>query len=62
MENGTHLAFIQATGAFANENPKGFLCPPGQLCLEGSNPYNGTISFDNIFTSALQVIVVTSCR
>ena len=41
--------------------PKGFLCPRGSLCvmLEQSQlPYNGTMSFDNIFQS-LELVFVT---
>lgn len=36
---------------------KGYLCPPGNLCVEGQNPYNGTVSFDNIAQSIEMVFV-----
>ncbi|KAG2356552.1 Ion transport protein-domain-containing protein, partial [Suillus spraguei] len=41
---------------------KGFICPLGQVCQEGNNPYNGIQSFDNIYYAALQVVVVTSAN
>ncbi|KAF2447604.1 calcium-channel protein CCH1 [Karstenula rhodostoma CBS 690.94] len=37
---------------------KGFLCPKGSLCIEGTNPYNGTQSFDNILQSLQLVFVI----
>ena len=59
--NGTQLPFVQSGGAvFADETPKGFICPSGQLCIEIDNPNAGTTSFDNIFAAALQVVVVIS--
>ena len=36
---------------------KGFLCPRKSLCVEGGNPYNGTLSFDNVL-QALEVVFV----
>jgi hypothetical protein len=43
------------------ESAKGFICPMGQVCLESSqNPNANTESFDNIFDSLLQVIIVIS--
>ncbi|KAJ5166794.1 uncharacterized protein N7482_005575 [Penicillium canariense] len=39
---------------------KGYLCPQGSLCMEGSNPYNGTQSFDNIVQSLELVFVIMS--
>lgn len=36
---------------------KGYLCPQGSKCVEGSNPYNGTVSFDNV-PQALQLVFV----
>jgi len=44
-----------------NMDPKGYICPYGQLCMEqSSNPYNNVQSFDDIFHSLLQVAVVVS--
>ena len=39
---------------------KGFLCPPKSLCVEGTNPYNNTVSFDTIVQSLELVFVVMS--
>ena len=39
---------------------KGYLCPEHSICLEGSNPYNGTVSFDNILQSLQLVFVIMS--
>lgn len=41
---------------------KGYICPVGQVCIEQENPYNGTQSFDNVFSSLLQVVIVMSCK
>lgn len=40
--------------------PKGYICPYQSLCVEGSNPYNGTVSFDNVLQSLQLVFVVMS--
>jgi hypothetical protein len=37
---------------------KGYLCPPNSFCIETTNPYNGTVSFDNIFQSLELVFVI----
>ncbi|KAF2088855.1 calcium channel-like protein subunit Cch1 [Saccharata proteae CBS 121410] len=37
---------------------KGYLCPVNSYCVESSNPYNGTVSFDNVFQSLELVFVV----
>jgi len=59
--NGSELSFVESGGAvFARETPKGFICPFGQLCMEIENPNNGTTSYDNIFASAMQVVVTIS--
>ncbi|MCJ1394714.1 calcium channel protein [Xylographa bjoerkii] len=39
---------------------KGFLCPPKSLCVEGGNPYNGTLSFDNVLQALELVFVIMS--
>ena len=41
-------------------NHKGYLCPKGSLCLEGDNPYNGTVNFDNVLQSLQLVFVIMS--
>ncbi|KAG9307249.1 hypothetical protein G9A89_017077 [Geosiphon pyriformis] len=41
---------------------KGYICPMGQLCLETKNPYNGTVKFDNIFSSMILVFIISSVQ
>ncbi|KAJ7798252.1 hypothetical protein B0H14DRAFT_3886546 [Mycena olivaceomarginata] len=41
----------------------GYICPLGQTCREsGTNPLDGVESFDTIYFSALQVIIVASAN
>jgi voltage-dependent calcium channel len=56
----TPQPYITAAGIPSNEAPKGFLCPVQSRCIENSNPYNGTLSFDNIAQSAEVVFVIIS--
>ncbi|KAF7724875.1 calcium channel protein [Apophysomyces ossiformis] len=37
---------------------KGFICPTGLVCQETENPFGNTISFDNIFSSLLVVMII----
>ncbi|KAL8666981.1 MAG: hypothetical protein Q9168_007349 [Polycauliona sp. 1 TL-2023] len=39
---------------------KGYLCPRNSLCVEGENPFNGTVSFDNVVQSLQLVFVIMS--
>ncbi|KAI9722379.1 MAG: hypothetical protein M1812_001851 [Candelaria pacifica] len=39
---------------------KGFLCPQYSYCIQGENPYNGTVSFDNVLQSLELVFVIMS--
>jgi hypothetical protein len=57
---GTALPWILPDGRQSSSNPKGFLCPEGSLCIEGDNPYGGTISFDNLLQSLELVFVIMS--
>ena len=41
---------------------KGFLCPAGSVCLEGTGPYNGTVNFNNVLQSLELVFVVMSAN
>ena len=60
-QTGKRLGFVLVDGTPSGLSPKGFICPLGQICQEGDeNPENGTQSFDTIFHSLLQVIVVIS--
>ncbi|CAE6438713.1 unnamed protein product [Rhizoctonia solani] len=43
------------------DEPKGFTCPLGQICVEAAqNPQNGTQAFDNFFLASMQVVIVAS--
>ena len=44
------------------ESHKGYLCPASSLCVEGHNPYNGTVSFDNVPQSLQLVFVIMSAN
>ncbi|CAO0803366.1 unnamed protein product [Mucor circinelloides] len=41
---------------------KGFICEMGLTCEETENPFGGTISFDNIFSSMLLVMIITGVQ
>lgn len=41
---------------------KGFICPRGSICLQQQSPFNGTLSFDNIFQSLELVFVIMSAN
>lgn len=58
LNNGSEMPWLKADGSWGAEKHKGFLCPQGSRCVEGENPYNNTISFDNIAQSAELVFVV----
>lgn len=53
--------YLQLDGT-SGPSAKGYICPLGQVCQEGDNPYSGIQSFDNIYYAALQVVVVTSAN
>jgi hypothetical protein len=55
------ISYIRANGSLALDKPKGYLCPYGQLCIQGdSNPYRNVQGFDNVIMSMLQVSFVMS--
>lgn len=61
--NGTLQDHIALPWVHADMSPgalshKGFLCPVGSMCIEGDNPYNGTVSFDNLAQSIELVFVI----
>lgn len=41
---------------------KGYLCPANSICYENTNPYNGTVSFDNVLQSLELVFVIMSAN
>ncbi|KAJ5147413.1 hypothetical protein N7526_000765 [Penicillium atrosanguineum] len=59
---GQEMPWLDATGSpsTTSTGAKGYLCPRGSLCVEGGNPYNGTLSFDNIVQSLEAVFVIMS--
>ncbi|KER00875.1 hypothetical protein AUEXF2481DRAFT_45612 [Aureobasidium subglaciale EXF-2481] len=60
LPNGTARPWIHADGSPGADDAKGFYCPINSVCIEGDNPYNGTVSYDNIFQSLEMVFVVMS--
>lgn len=57
---GEPWPWLKANLKNGTRHAKGYLCPVNSLCLEGSNPYNGTVSFDNVFQSLQLVFVIMS--
>ncbi|KAJ7058571.1 Ion transport protein-domain-containing protein [Mycena amicta] len=54
--------YITLTGSISPDL-KGYICPLGQTCREsGANPYEDTESFDTIYFSALQVVIIASAN
>lgn len=57
---GEARPWLLPDGSRGTAKAKGFLCPEGSLCVQGSNPYGGTVSFDNVVHSLQLVFVVMS--
>jgi hypothetical protein len=57
---GEKKPWLDFNGENAGFSPKGYICPQGSICKEGVNPYNGTMSFDNIVHSLELVFVIMS--
>uniref|UniRef100_A0A093VLY1 Calcium-channel protein CCH1 n=1 Tax=Talaromyces marneffei PM1 TaxID=1077442 RepID=A0A093VLY1_TALMA len=57
---GEAMPWVYANNDPSPFSPKGYLCPQGSMCIEGTNPYNDTMSFDNIFNSLELVFVIMS--
>lgn len=63
LANGTPKPWLKADLDPNNtvaKKSKGYLCPEGSLCVEDNNPYNGTVSFDNVLHSLQMVFVIMS--
>lgn len=58
---GTNQGFLtlDGIGGISSEAPKGYICPSGQICVQGDNQQPGQ-SFDNVLFSALQVVIIAS--
>lgn len=54
------MPWIHSDGTNGTTTHKGYLCPKGSFCVQGSNPYNDTVSFDNVLQSLQMVFVVIS--
>lgn len=57
---GEPMPWQTSDGRNGTAKHKGYLCPRGSFCVEGDNPYNGTISFDNVANSLQLVFVIIS--
>jgi hypothetical protein len=54
--------YITAAGNSSGADYKGYICPIGQICQETQNPFANVESFDTIYYSVLQVIIVASAN
>ncbi|KAJ9661937.1 calcium channel protein [Neophaeococcomyces mojaviensis] len=55
------MPWLKANGQPGTTKAKGYFCPMNSLCVENEfNPYNNTVSFDNIVNSLELVFVVIS--
>ncbi|KAL1587082.1 hypothetical protein WHR41_04007 [Cladosporium halotolerans] len=57
-QDGTKMPWVYADGQPGATKHKGYLCPVGSYCVEGENPYNNTVSFDNVGNSLEEVFVI----
>ncbi|KAG6372714.1 Ion transport protein-domain-containing protein [Boletus reticuloceps] len=60
--NATTLApspYLNSDG-ISGSITKGFICPLGQVCQEGDNPFGGVESFDTMYYAILQIVVLAS--
>ena len=57
---GQPMPWLTALGENGTTSHKGYLCPQGSFCIQGENPYNGTVSFDNVLQSLELVFVIIS--
>ncbi|KAG7087347.1 hypothetical protein E1B28_013323 [Marasmius oreades] len=56
------VSYITSGGFQSESQPKGYICPLGQICREAENPHNNIESFDTIYYAALQVVVIASAN
>ncbi|WVQ85091.1 hypothetical protein IAT38_007255 [Cryptococcus sp. DSM 104549] len=60
-ETLTKQSYLDIDGDISSVPPKGFICPQGQVCqTTDENPNNNVNSFDNIFKSLIQIIIISS--
>lgn len=55
---GQAMPWITANGVNGSSTHKGYLCPMNSKCIEGSNPYGGTVSYDNVLQAIELVFVI----
>ncbi|KAK3078353.1 hypothetical protein LTS18_007736, partial [Coniosporium uncinatum] len=56
--NGSQMPWLLPDGQNGSSINKGYICPVNSVCIQGDNPYNGTVNFDNIFNSFELVFVI----
>ncbi|KAL8693258.1 MAG: hypothetical protein Q9218_001892 [Villophora microphyllina] len=59
-KNNSKMPWLKSNLTWGTDTHKGYLCPKNSLCVEGDNPYNGTVSFDNVGQSLQLVFVIMS--
>ena len=58
---GDSMPWLKSDGSNGTNHAKGYICPQNSYCVEnGTGPYNGTVSFDNIGQSLELVFVIIS--
>lgn len=57
--DGSKMPYLMRDGLLSDVI-KGYRCPKYSQCISGENPYNGTLSFDNILQSLEIVFVIMS--
>ena len=55
---GQEMPWLNPDGTQGEGTHKGYLCPQGSRCVLGDNPYEGTVSFDNVLQSLELVFVI----
>jgi len=55
--NGSAESWQDLDGQLDASAPNGYLCPQQSICMESHNPFNGTLSFDDIGHSLELVFV-----
>jgi len=59
---GQEQPWLKSDGSYGAESHTGYLCARGSLCQETVNPYNNSVSFDNIFHSLELIFVIMSAN
>jgi len=61
-KTGQARPYLLPDGTPGAKKPKGYICPQNSVCVSGSNPYGGTVSFDDIIHSLELVFVVMTAN